>query len=249
MLSRSVRMMCVAALATLPAFGQGLPGCNKSELACVLDAAWAAALVLPAEKQNRLKPVFVTVAARGGDPALMQAWANRLGSPPVHNPEDPDDYIDFGWQRADKVLSSYGVEGLIRYARERREPLHVGRGDTLLSAGKHLYRRDLAGAAQINRALLDIQASASDFEAPDLADAAAELAMYRCDLRLFDEAVASLPRPATMRHAFWRGRITGDVSDLLGRVVDQADTSDTRHVRQVLDGYSTIIRLGYCQSG
>ena len=125
-----------------PALAQGLDGCRKAEVACVLDAAWAAALELPVEKQKWLKPVFVTVAARSGDMELMQAWSDKLGSPPVTRPENPDDYMDFGWKQAAIVYQAYGVDGLIEYAQEKREPLHVGRGNALLSAGKQLARRE-----------------------------------------------------------------------------------------------------------
>jgi len=226
---------------------QAAPACDKAEAACILDAAWAAALVLPDEKQARLKPIMVTVAARTGQPDLMQYWADRLSEAPVQAAEDKTDYPDFGWTRANTVLGSYGVDGLIKFAKEKREPLHYGRGDILLSAGKHMVLDKPKQAARLNEALFDLAGSASDFEKPELANAAAELAMHRCDLGAFDRAAALTLAPDNLRYAFWRARIVGDAQSLTGRVVTEADSEDTRHVRQVLDGYGAIIQLGYCK--
>lgn len=222
--------------------------CTASEAACVLDAAWSAALNLPDEKRQRLAPVFVEFAARAGGPDLMQAWADRLSQPAAGTVQDPAGYPDFGWTSARPVLDSHGVDGLIRFAREKRAPLQYGRSDALLSAGKHLHGERPAEALHLNQALLDLADAASDFEKPELTSAAQELAMYRCDLAMFDRATSTARKPLNLRQAFWRARISGGALDLLERVRAEADSEDTRHVRQVLDGYGAIVQLGYCQA-
>ncbi len=203
-------------------------------------------MVLPDEKRARIKPLIVIMAARAGDPDLMQFWAEKLSEHPVTDTEETDDYPDFGWNYAQKVLGTYGVDGLIRFAREKREPLHYGRGDILLAAGKRLLKDEPEQAKRLNTALFDLAGTASDFEKPELANAAAELAMYRCDVERFDRATALTLAPNNMRYAFWRARMTGNGGALADRIRAEADEADTRHVRQVLDGYRAIVELGYC---
>ncbi len=229
-----------------PVWAQTEPVCKEVEAVCVLDAAWGAALILPEKKRARLKPVFVMLAGQAGGPELMQHWADKLSEAPVAAPQEADSYPDFGWKNASKVIGSYGVDGLIRFAREKRAPLHYGRGDALLAAGKRMVPDNPEAAKRLNEALFELAGSASDFEQPDLANAAAELAMYRCDLANFDRAAALTRAPDNLRYAFWRTRMSGDAGALAGRVRAEADDVDTRHVRQVLDGYRAIVELGYC---
>ena len=222
------------------------PGCAGSEAACVLEAAWAAALVLPQEKQARLKPLIVSMAAQAEGAQLMQLWADKLSVAPVGPAQQMSDYPDFGWNNASEILATSGVDGLIRFAKEKRAPLHYGRSDALLSAGKRMVAERPDAATRLNDALFDLAATASDFEKPDLANAAAELAMHRCDLVRFDRAAAMTLAPNNLRYAFWRARMTGNAGGLASRVRAEADAEDTRHVRQVLDGYRAIVELGYC---
>ena len=220
-------------------------GCDGSEASCILDAAWAAALVLPDEKRTRVEPLFVAMAAKVGEPDLLQRWTERFTLSPAETEDET--YIDFGWKTARGVIDTHGVDGLIKFAKEKRAPLALGRGDTLLAAGKRLAHDQPAQAEKLNVALMDLAATASSFEAPDLASAAAELAMYRCDLEMFDRAAARTHAPGNMRYAFWRARMTGNGGQLRQRIVQDADAQDTRHVRQVFDGYRSIVELGYCK--
>lgn len=229
------------------ALARAEPGCDGSEAACVLQATWGAALVLPDEKLERIKPLIVSMASRVGEPELVRFWADKLSISPGDGQKAQSTYTDFGWQNASKVIGEYGVDGLIRFAKEKRAPMNFGRGDSLLAAGKRLAKDQPAQAKRLNTALLDLIRSASAFEAPELAHAAAELAMHRCDLQMFDKATALTNAPNNMRYAFWRTRMTGNSAGLHGRVLADADAEDTRHVRQVLDGYRAIVDLGYCK--
>ena len=235
-------------LAAPLAAGQGAmaeqaPECPQVEAACILSDAWSAALVLPPEKLTRVKPLFLEIAALSGQSGLLQAWQAKLGP---GEPWPRPAYRDFGWEKAEPVLRAEGVEGLISKARHKQAPLDFARGDALLAAGKYLADTDGEGAARLNEALLDLAATASDFEGPDLAHAASELAMYRCDLATFDRARSRTHAPNSLRFAIWRARITGDVLALRSRIRDEADDTDTRHVRQVLGGYRAILELDYC---
>jgi hypothetical protein len=219
-------------------------GCEKSEAACILDAAWSAALILPEDKLDRLAPAFLDLARDAGEPGLLDHWESRLGAtaPP------PQSYPDFGWQRAAPLLRQGGPERLIQVARERAEPLNFGRADALLSAGKRLQNEDAAGSEALNDALMEFARAASAFEKPSLAHAAAELAMVRCDRARFERALLQTDAPGNLRYAIWRARIDGDVLPLLDRIRGTESDQDTREVRRVLEGYRAILELGYCNA-
>lgn len=220
------------------------PGCEKSEAACVLDAAWSAALVLPEDKLARLTPAFLEAASTADEPDLVAHWENRLGTPAP----TPQTYPDFGWQKAEPLLQDGGVARLISVAKDRAEPLNFGRADALLSAGKRLMMQDATGAAALNDALLDLMRVASTFEKPNLAHAAAELAMVRCDRDRFERALLYTDAPGNLRYAIWRARIEGDVLVLLNRIRAIDSDQDTREVRRVLEGYRAIQTFGYCDA-
>lgn len=216
--------------------------CNKTEAACVLDAAWSAALMLPTEKHDRLAPAFHEIAQLSGDSDLILFWNQRL--PPVLS--RPANVPDYGWRQAEPILDRQGVEGLIQMATERKAPLHYGRADVLLSAGRKLHADNPTAALRLNRALLDIHESASDFEKPNLLHAAAELAMTRCDAVLFAQLSRASDAMGNLRYAFWRARIHGNASDVIARLRRVDSEQDTRYVRRALEGYRAILELGYC---
>lgn len=217
--------------------------CDKSEPACVLDAAWSAALILPDEKRDRLAPAFLEIAALSSERDLVEFWEARLGRSVQSQPV----YPDYGWQKAAPILQNSGVDGLIEIARKRHDPLSFGRADALLSAGKRLLSDQPASSGALNEALLDFARSASSFEAPNLAHAAAELAMVRCDLVLMEKAISLTDAPNNLRYAFWKARVQGGRGELLGRVRSIDNDEDTREVRRVLDGYRAILEFGYCK--
>lgn len=221
-----------------------LPPCEKTEAACVLDAAWSAALVLPEEKRRRLTPAFLETASLSGDPELVTYWEGRLQA----RAQTGRVYPDFGWQKAEPLLSAGGTARLIQVAKDRAEPLNFGRADALLSAGKRLMTTDLAGAEALNEALLDLTRSASAFEKPNLAHAAAELAMARCDRTRFEKALLYTDAPGNLRYTIWRKRIDGTMLDLLPQIRAIDSDQDTREVRRVLEGYRAIQEFGYCDA-
>jgi len=216
--------------------------CEKSETACVLDAAWSAALVLPEDKKALLSSAFLEIANGSNEPALLKYWEDRLG----HSASDIPTYADYGWQKAEPILRDGGTDRLIMIARNRAEPLNFGRADALLSAGKKLRTTDPKGARALNSALLDLARSASSFEKPSLAHAAAELAMARCDRDLFEKALLYTDAPGNLRYAIWRTRFNDSVLSLLDRIRAIESDEDTRDVRRVLEGYRAIQDYGYC---
>lgn len=219
-----------------------LPPCEKTESACLLDAAWSAALVLPEEKRARLASAFLETASNSGDADLVAFWESRLDD----RARPMEVYPDFGWQKAEPLLRAGGPARLIQVAKDRAEPLNFGRADALLSAGKRLMEADALGAEALNEALLDLTRSSSSFEKPNLAHAAAELAMARCDRARFEQALLYTDAPGNLRYAIWRARIDGDVLALLPRIRAINSDEDTREVRRVLEGYRAIQEMGYC---
>ena len=218
--------------------------CDQPEAACILDAAWGAALVLPDEKRSLLADAFLEVANLSADPVIIARWETRFERPADRLRTFPD----YGWQTAEPLLNAHGVEGLIDLARQRAAPLSFGRADVLLSAGKHYRQSEPEKAARLNQALLDMMQSASKFEKPSLAHAAAELAMTRCDGDLLARAVALTDAPRNLRYAFWRARVEGNSLSLLSRIRAIDNIEDTRDIRRILDGYRAILELGYCPS-
>ncbi|MEL6414242.1 MAG: hypothetical protein AAFQ15_04800 [Pseudomonadota bacterium] len=217
-------------------------GCEQSEAACVLDAAWSAALLLPEEKRLRLADAFLEIAALSEDQAVLAKWEARFD----RSASDMPVYTDYGWQVAEPILNRGGVESLISMAERRADPLNFGRTDVLLSAGKRLHLSDQAAAQRINAAMLSLLGQASKFERPNLAHAAAELAMVRCDAGLMQQALRSTDAPSNLRYAFWKSRIDGDATRLLNQVRSIKTEDDTRDIRRVLDGYRAILEHGYC---
>ncbi len=220
------------------------PVCQKSEAACILDAAWGAALILPEEKQSRLAPAFLEIASGAGDPEVLTYWETRLGQSASVQPS----YPDYGWQKAEPILRDGGVDMLIRVAKDRSEPLNFGRADALLSAGTRLRVDDPAGSRAVNDALLELTRAASAFEKPNLAHAAVELAMARCDRDRFEKALLYTDAPGNLRYAIWRARLQGNVLGLLPRIRAIDTDQDTREVRRVLEGYRAIQTFGYCDA-
>ncbi|MDJ0920286.1 MAG: hypothetical protein QNI84_04105 [Henriciella sp.] len=214
------------------------------EAACVLDAVWAAALVLPEEKKDRIASLMVETAGLASAD-LAQNWADRLGTAAVE-PTRRSAEPDFGWRHARNVLQQEGLEGLLTAARAKRAPLNFGRAEILLAAGQHFVSTEPAKARRVNEALASLARSASGFEQPSLAHAALELAMYRCDQAMFQQVLSLTDNPDSLRYAFWSARLSGGVGRLLDRVRSEADDEDTRHVRQALDGYRAILEHGYC---
>jgi len=157
-------------------------------------------------------------------------------------------YPDYGWEKAEPILRDGGVEALIRIASNREEPLSFGRTDALLSAGKRLATTNTDDALRLNQTLLSLSRTASDFEKPNLAHAAAELAMARCDANLFAQALTRTDAPNNMRYRFWQARISGNSLALLDDIRAIDNDEDTRDVRRVLDGYRAIQELGYCDA-
>ena len=217
-------------------------GCDQPEAACVLGAAWSAALLLPEEKRQRLAGAFLEIAALSGDESVIGKWEDRF----EQSASDVPVYADYGWQVAEPILAKGGVDSLLSLAEQRADPLNFGRADVLLSAGKRLHRTNTAAAQKINSAMLSMLGSSSKFERPNLAHAAAELAMARCDAALLQQALRSTDAPDNLRYAFWKARINGDATSLLSRVRSIRNEDDTRDIRRVLDGYRAILEHGYC---
>ncbi|MEL7113041.1 MAG: hypothetical protein AAGK93_08905 [Pseudomonadota bacterium] len=237
-----MKWLVTALLGFALSFPATAQSCEKSETACLLDAAWSAALVLPIEKRERLAPQFIELAQLSEEPDLQRFWETRFESSATRLAP----YPDYGWRTAEPLLEAEGVEGLIARAEARAAPLSFGRADVLLAAGKHFRSSNPAAALRLNQALLSISNSASKFERPSLAHAAAELAMARCDRALLDQAIARTDAPRSIRYAFWQARIAGNGMSLLPRVRDIDMDEDTREVRRVLDGYRAILEYGYC---
>ena len=216
--------------------------CDQSETACVLDAAWSAALILEEDKRLRLASAFLEIAALSGKIEIIEKWESRFD----RQVDDAPIYPDYGWQVAEPILTAEGVDALLSLAKRRADPLNFGRADVLLSAGTRFQSTAPKTALKINQAMLEMMATASSFEKPNLAHAAAELAMVRCDAELLQDALRSTDAPDNLRYAFWRARISGEVMPILSEVRGIKNEDDTREIRRVLDGYRAILEHGYC---
>lgn len=205
-------------------------------------------MVLPADKQARLEGPFETVAAKvEGRPAGLVRASDA-------------DYQDYGWQAARPHIEQGGVDRLIQTARAKSDTLRYGRAEALFAAGiraagfkqtdaaARSLSTDPAAARTLNTELLSLARTAGEFEQGDLAHAAASLAAHRCDLTSFDAAMGMVMARDAIRYKFWRARITRDRSGLPQAIMLGANSDDTSHARQTLEGLTLLAELGDCRA-
>lgn len=213
----------------------------------MVQAIWEAAAGFPANKRDRLKPLFLNTVALSGDTALLADWEGRLGSEAAPPPEYPD-YVR---ERAEAELREADWNRFLQRAQAGLPPFNIGRPE-LMAAGARL-----APDAATRQRIVDVMFALAgppqpgarpleNFERGDFGHVLSELAMESCDLATFDRAVQLTVEPDGLRYAFWRARITGGAGALAGRVRETGGREDTRHVREALEGYGAILARGYC---
>ena len=221
----------------------------KDEAACMLDAAWTAALLLPPEKLDRVKPLFAPLVLQLPGSRLAGRWDERIGDTGVDVPGR--DYVR---QTAETAIREYGWDGFLERARAGAAPLHMGRPEIMGAAV------DLAPGASQRAQLIELMFSLAgpskpdriggfsddDFERADFGHVLAERMMRDCKLAGFDRAVALTNAPDALRYRLWRARITGGAGSLAQEIRNGDASGDSRHVRQALEGYGPILTLGYC---
>ena len=84
------------------------------------------------------------------------------------------------------------------------------------------------------------------FERADFGHVLAEQAMKSCDAEGFVRARRLTAAPDAIRYELWAARISGGAGRLAARIRLGDGTDDTSFVRQALEGYGPILRLGYC---
>ena len=222
---------------------------GPAEANCMLEAAWAAAGLLPAEKQTRLKPAFAEATRNLKDEMLVSKWQMRLGQMPARSPAP-----DFAQQQAEEAIAAYGWEGFFQRARLGQAPLNMGRPEIMAAA------IDLAPSAMERLRLIDMmfsfagvpkpgttgQFSQDDFERASFSHVLAEQMMEDCKLDEFDRARGRTAAPDSIRYELWRARIAGGAGRLAGKIRQGDGSDDTTFVRHVLEGYGPILARGYC---
>lgn len=230
--------------------GASGPSCTaKDEAACMLDAAWNAALLLPPEKLERVKPLFVPLALKVPGAKAQSRWNDRLGDVAVEMP-----YEDYVRRTAETTIRENGWEGFVRLAQEGAAPLHMGRPEIMAAAIE--FAPDARQRARLIEMMFQLAGapgtaargaiSADDFERADFGHVLADRMMRDCKLAEFDRAAELTAAPDALRYQLWRARITGGAGALAPDIRAGDGTDDTSHVRQVLEGYGAILSLGYC---
>jgi len=218
------------------------------EAPCMLEAIWSAAEELPANKQERVNPLFAPLALKLTDPKAKAVWDKRLGGVAID--VEGTDYVRL---TAETAVREYGWEMFLQRARDGLAPLHMGRPEIMGAAiefapdAKQRTRIielmfSLAGSAD-SRKISGISVNA--FERADFGHVLAERMMRDCRLAEFDRAVALTAAPESLRYVLWRARITGGAGALADDV-RAGSSEDTSHVRQALEGYGAVMALGYC---
>ena len=243
----TILMACMCALPASAQWHERGPCDGVPETACMLDSIWAAVELLPPQKQDRVKGVFLQTVALTNDPALTRQWTGKLGAPD----QTALTPVPYARQRAEAALAQGGWDSFLQLARAGKAPFNVGRPE-VMAAGARLAK-DSATRQRIIQAMFDIAGPpqprnglGGSFEQADFGHALAEIAMETCELQMFDRAVALTAAPESLRYALWRTRITGNAGGLAARIRNEADESDTRHVRNALEGYAPVLSLGYC---
>jgi hypothetical protein len=225
------------------------PGCaaGKDEKSCMLQAIWEVAAGFPADKRNRLTPIFLNTVALSGDTALLADWEGRLGGEAAPPPEYPD-YVR---ERAEAELREADWNRFLQRAQAGLPPFNIGRPE-LMAAGARLAP-DVPTRQRVVEAMFALAGPPrpgarplENFERGDFGHVLSELAMENCDLTAFDRAVRLTVEPEGLRYAFWRARITGGAGALVSRVRAAGGREDTRHVREAMEGYGAILQRGYC---
>ena len=213
----------------------------------MIQAIWEAAAGFPADKRDRLKPIFLNTVALSGDAALLADWEGRLGGEAAPEPEYPD-YVR---ERAEAELREADWNHFLQQAQAGLPPFNIGRPE-LMAAGARLAP-DAATRQRVIEAMFALAGPPQpgarpleNFERGDFGHVLSELAMENCNLAAFDRAVQLTVEPDGLRYAFWRARITGSAAALAARVRTESDRQDTRHVREALEGYGAILQRGYC---
>lgn len=234
----------------LPATVQAGPDCGgPAETGCMLDAAWQAASLLPADKQARLKPAFAEIAAGLKDEALASRWQMRLGAVRAQTPAP-----DYARTQAEAAIGQYGWEGFFQRARSGEAPLNMGRPEIMgaaislaPNAGERLRLIDMmfsfAGAPKPGTSG---RISPDAFERASFGHVLAEQMMKDCDASRLRLARQLTSAPDAIRYQLWQARVEGNAGALAARIRGGDGTDDTTFVRQVLEGYGPVIRLGYC---
>lgn len=248
-------LLFVAGLLAAPALAKpaNLPvagACAAAdEAACLLDAAWTAALLLPPQKLERVKPLFAPLALKLPDSIARSRWNARLGDTAID--VESTDYVRL---TAETVVRENGWERFIQLARDGAAPLHMGRPEIMGAA------IDLAPDSKQRARLIELMFSLAGtpdtrkisgisldaFERADFGHVLADRMMRDCKLAEFDRAAALTTAPESLRYQLWRARITGGAGALARAIREGDGTEDTSHVRQVLEGLSPVMTLGYC---
>jgi hypothetical protein len=220
---------------------------GEGEKNCMVQAIWEAAAGFPADKRERLRPIFLNTLALSGDTALLAEWEGRLGGVAAPQPEYPD-YIR---ERAEAELREADWNRFLQRAQAGLPPFNIGRPE-LMAAGVRLAP-DTATRRRVVEAMFALAGPPQpdarpleNLERGDFGHVLSELAMENCDLAAFDRAVQLTVEPDGLRYAFWRARIAGGAGALASRVRAEGGREDTRHVREALEGYGAILERGYC---
>lgn len=242
-------LLLAAAAAALPAAAAPCPA-GKAEAACMLEAAWQAAEQLPEAKREKVRPAFQKPVTYLADAGARAIWKERL-----RNVKAAPVFEDYAANKAAAAIRDYGWQGFLQRARDGAAPLHMGRPEIMAAAvplaPDAAARRDLiqlmtslAGASD-NRKVSGIPLDS--FARSDFGHVLADRAMRDCDLAAFDRAAALTTTPDALRYRLWRARITGGAGTLADEIRTGDGSDDTRHVRQALEGYGSILSLGYCR--
>jgi len=236
-------MGIVVALAGPAALAQDAAAGVGETADAVFEQVWSSASTLKPELRGRLGPQFMETVILSGDDALIQRWQSRTGA----EPRPPYEGEDWALSKARALVEAEGWDGFISRARTRQAPMNMGRPEKMAAATLHLA--DDAMAERLISEMFTMAAadrSEAGFEKASFGHSLAEVAMQRCDIDMFDRALALTDGPDGLRYAFWRARMTGDVSSAAARIGQEHDGSSTSVLRQALDGYSAVLRLGVC---
>lgn len=220
-----------------------------NETGCLFDAIWQAAADLPDKKRTQLAPLFLGTVALSKDEDLLARWQETLN---IHA-ASTENYPDYAREKAAQFVAQKGWDQFLSQARAKEAPFNIGRPE-IMAAGARLA--DDGMRVQIIAAMFDLAGPPlsghksdmlkANYEQADFGHVLAELSMEACDRAGFERAIALTSAPDSLRYAFWRARITGNAGALSKRIIEGAETEDTRHARQALQGYAPILTLGYC---
>lgn len=211
---------------------------------CLFETIWSNAERLDPSKRERLASIFLKAVMLTGDGELLSSWESRIGA--AYQPDEI--YEDYALKKVSRFVVAEGWDAFFSHAQSRAYPFNSGRPEMMAAAAEHIADDDIAERIyRMMERLGSEDRSRAAFERASFGHALAEAAMRRCDVAGFDRALELTDAPDSLRYAFWRTRMHKEApGSLQARIDREFDPKNSAILRQAIDGFADVLKLGPC---